>query len=171
MQHSGGHPAWSGSQHSYGASHQYRVLSHDWEEGEVGYTDLRASQVRQGSIFSHTLRCEHMSLSVYSRTQAYTCTQSCKQQFCPQHRFPKDHTCTPANRASSKQLSPASAWANVSNQTGAASAAAMAAIKRAATSTPSSSARPPASGSKSQSAPVKSVASSSRSNPFSATDR
>ena len=62
MQHSGGHPAWSGSQHSYGASHQYRVLSHDWEEGEVGYTDLRTSKVRQGSILSYTLRCEHISL-------------------------------------------------------------------------------------------------------------
>ncbi|RPD62329.1 hypothetical protein L227DRAFT_498826 [Lentinus tigrinus ALCF2SS1-6] len=95
---------------------------------------------------------------------------SCKQQFCPQHRFPKDHTCTTANRSSSKQTSPADAWANVSSQTSAASAAAIAAIKRAATTTPSSSARPPTS-SKSQSAPVKSVASSSRSNPFSATDR
>ncbi|TFK88192.1 hypothetical protein K466DRAFT_575484 [Polyporus arcularius HHB13444] len=93
---------------------------------------------------------------------------SCKQQFCPQHRFPKDHTCA-ANRASSKQ-SPANTWANVSNQTSAASAAAVAALKRA-TATPTSSGRSPEPTKTQSAAPTKPAASSSRSNPFSSTDR
>ncbi|KAI0712084.1 hypothetical protein C8Q76DRAFT_622096 [Earliella scabrosa] len=99
---------------------------------------------------------------------------SCKQQFCPQHRFPQDHTCSATGTASSKQSSATTAWSNVSNQTSAASAAAMAAVKRAAaTANKPSSSRPQATGKPQTSAPAKPVASSSKpkSNPFSATER
>ncbi|OJT14671.1 AN1-type zinc finger protein 2B [Trametes pubescens] len=100
---------------------------------------------------------------------------SCKHQYCPQHRFPADHSCADLPSSSAKTTSTAKTWTNVSNQTSAASAAAVAALKRAAASTtaPSpashnqvqSKSRPPA-----QAAP-KSIPSTSRSNPFSATDR
>ncbi|KAI0632338.1 hypothetical protein C8Q77DRAFT_1060389 [Trametes polyzona] len=95
---------------------------------------------------------------------------SCKQQYCPQHRFPQDHACAHANSATSKPAA-GSPWANVSNQTSAASAAAVAAIKRAAASAPSSRPSAPPK-SKPQPAPAaKPSATSSRSNPFSATER
>ena len=103
--------------------------------------------------------------------------QSCKQQFCPDHRFPKDHSCSATKGSASSQQGGGKAWANVQHQTSVASAAAMAAIKRAAaSSTSTASARtvprarvppkpqPPTSDSKASS-------SSSRSNPFSTTDR
>ncbi|KAL7279989.1 hypothetical protein ACG7TL_006400 [Trametes sanguinea] len=96
---------------------------------------------------------------------------SCKQQYCPQHRFPKDHSCSSAQPSTTKPAPAANAWANVSQQTGAASAAAMAALKRAAASTNASTSstsksqgsRPPAQPSAKPSA--------SRPNPFSATER
>ncbi|KAI0648096.1 hypothetical protein C8Q79DRAFT_905387 [Trametes meyenii] len=98
---------------------------------------------------------------------------SCKQQYCPQHRFPRDHSCSSASAQATKATSGTNAWANVSNQTGAASAAAMAAIKRAAASANASSqagrnhaqSKPPAPPA------AKPIASSSRTNPFSATER
>ncbi|KAI0661950.1 hypothetical protein C8Q70DRAFT_909335 [Cubamyces menziesii] len=99
---------------------------------------------------------------------------SCKQQFCPQHRFPKDHACSSSQASTTKSPPTANAWANVSNQTSAASAAAMAAIKRAAVSTTSSTST---SRSHAQSKPqaqtstAKPATSSSRPNPFSATER
>ncbi|TBU44464.1 hypothetical protein BD309DRAFT_862210 [Dichomitus squalens] len=97
---------------------------------------------------------------------------SCKQQFCPQHRFPKDHSCSTSRASVSRQPAATNTWANVQNQTSAASAAATAAIKRA-TATASTAprthsqpkAQPPSSDAKSGSS------SSSRSSPFSATDR
>ncbi|OSD07268.1 hypothetical protein PYCCODRAFT_1358818 [Trametes coccinea BRFM310] len=96
---------------------------------------------------------------------------SCKQQYCPQHRFPKDHSCSSAQPSTTKPAPAANAWANVSQQTGAASAAAMAALKRAAASNNASTSstsksqgsRPPAQPSAKPSA--------SRPNPFSATER
>ncbi|KAI0755046.1 hypothetical protein C8Q80DRAFT_406272 [Daedaleopsis nitida] len=98
---------------------------------------------------------------------------SCKQQFCPQHRFPKDHICAAANAASSKQSPAATAWTSVSNQTGAASAAAIAAMKRAAASAnkPTPSTRHQDRSKTTAAATPKPSASSSRPNPFSATER
>ncbi|CDO71425.1 hypothetical protein BN946_scf184909.g19 [Trametes cinnabarina] len=90
----------------------------------------------------------------------------CKQQYCPQHRFPKDHVCSSVQTSTTKPASAANAWANVSNQTGAASAATVAAIKRVAASTNASKSP----GSRPQAQPsVK--PSTSRPNPFSATER
>ncbi|KAI1793391.1 hypothetical protein LXA43DRAFT_972039 [Ganoderma leucocontextum] len=100
---------------------------------------------------------------------------SCKQQFCPEHRFPKDHSCSTSKASGSPQQAGTKAWANVQHQTSAASAAAKAAIKRAAASSNATvrtgsraptqvKPQPPSSDSKASS-------SSSRSNPFSATDR
>ncbi|KAM5533426.1 hypothetical protein V8D89_012864 [Ganoderma adspersum] len=98
---------------------------------------------------------------------------SCKQQFCPEHRFPKDHSCSTTKASVSSQQGGVKAW---QHQTSAASAAAMAAIKRAAASStaPSRTAPRTQSQAKLQSAPSDSktsASSSSRSNPFSATDR
>ncbi|TBU62237.1 hypothetical protein BD310DRAFT_811303 [Dichomitus squalens] len=97
---------------------------------------------------------------------------SCKQQFCPQHRFPKDHSCSTSRASVSRQQAATNTWANVQNQTSAASAAALAAIKRATATAPTAprthtqpKAQPPPSDAKSGSS------SSSRSNPFSAADR
>ena len=126
---------------------------------------------------SYSLR---LSLSVYMLMFWF---QTCKQQFCPQHRFPKDHMCTqalPSNVSTTKKP----------NQTAASSAAALAALKRAANATSSavsakanqsvpvaSSVKRPtptqpstvATAKKPSTAPA--PASSSRSNPFSKTDR
>ncbi|KAI0769009.1 hypothetical protein BD413DRAFT_478261 [Trametes elegans] len=98
---------------------------------------------------------------------------TCKQQYCPQHRFPKDHSCSSTPTSSAKSSATGKAWSNVSNQTGAASAAAMAVIKRAAASTsnPSTTSRAPPRKPQGTQASAKPASSSSRSNPFSATER
>ncbi|KAI0365727.1 hypothetical protein BV20DRAFT_972808 [Pilatotrama ljubarskyi] len=98
---------------------------------------------------------------------------SCKQQYCPQHRFPKDHSCASVASSTTKPSPASNAFANVSNQTSAASAAAVAAIKRAAASANTSS---PASRSQAQAKPqtqsgAQAAGTSSRPNPFSATGR
>ncbi|KAI0947245.1 hypothetical protein AcV7_009716 [Taiwanofungus camphoratus] len=106
----------------------------------------------------------------------------CKQQFCPQHRFPNTHTCVPPPNFAS---APARATAGVSSQALAASATAMAAIKRAmapanATSTSSQQSNPvsqmPMQAQDKAQPPLlakssSSSSSTSRSNPFSSTDR
>ncbi|KAI0354896.1 hypothetical protein OH77DRAFT_1481012 [Trametes cingulata] len=98
---------------------------------------------------------------------------SCKQQYCPQHRFPKDHSCSSTPTTTTKPSPASNAFANVSNQTSAASAAAMAAIKRAAASTKTQSlaSRPPAQAKAPAQASTQAAGSSSRPNPFSATTR
>ncbi|KAH9947565.1 hypothetical protein B0H21DRAFT_737818 [Amylocystis lapponica] len=102
----------------------------------------------------------------------------CKQQFCPQHRFPNDHACVSITAAKSSPGA-AKALADVSAQTSAASAAAMAAIRRAMASTTISSASMSSSAA-SHTPPQmaqppliakSSSSSSSRQNPFSPTDR
>ncbi|KAI8994144.1 hypothetical protein BD414DRAFT_481542 [Trametes punicea] len=98
--------------------------------------------------------------------------ESCKQQYCPQHRFPKDHACSQAQPSAAKPTATANTWSNFSSQTNAASSAAMAAIKRAAKSTnPSSSS---VSRSQAQTKPqgqATTKPATSRPNPFSATER
>ncbi|KAI0770230.1 hypothetical protein C8Q74DRAFT_1203040 [Fomes fomentarius] len=96
--------------------------------------------------------------------------ESCKQQYCPQHRFPKDHTCSATSASSPKQSPAGNAWTNVSKQTNAASAAAMAAMKRAAVSPNKSSTAPRTQPTATAQTPAKATASSSKSNPFSATE-
>ncbi|KAH8104739.1 hypothetical protein BXZ70DRAFT_1005247 [Cristinia sonorae] len=108
---------------------------------------------------------------------------TCKQQFCPTHRFPADHRCVTLPAA--KPSSPANGAASRPGPSG---AAAMAAIKRAVNTTTSSSSasrpappspqkrpQPPASPSKpiATSTSTKSTSSSTArpTNPFSATDR
>ncbi|KAJ3477384.1 hypothetical protein NLI96_g10503 [Meripilus lineatus] len=96
----------------------------------------------------------------------------CSKQFCPAHRFPNDHTCPKASAPTNAKPS----GTRPTPSTPAAGAAAMAAIRRAMNN-PSSSAS-----SSSSSSPARTVpptppktttpkASSSRPNPFSATDR
>ncbi|KZT65799.1 hypothetical protein DAEQUDRAFT_730966 [Daedalea quercina L-15889] len=103
----------------------------------------------------------------------------CKQQFCPQHRFPTSHSCTSG-------ASTASAAPSAKSQLSASSAAAMSAIQRAMASTniptPANATtrgttsqtrsilQPPVMGQSSSSTSTRS-SSSTRSNPFSATDR
>ncbi|PIL22471.1 hypothetical protein GSI_15159 [Ganoderma sinense ZZ0214-1] len=100
---------------------------------------------------------------------------SCKHQFCPEHRFPKDHSCSATKGSVSSQQGGVKAWTNVQHQTSAASAAAMAAIKRAAASSTAPARTTPRTQTQAKSQPppsdTKSTSSSSRSNPFSATDR
>ncbi|KIP05186.1 hypothetical protein PHLGIDRAFT_74650 [Phlebiopsis gigantea 11061_1 CR5-6] len=62
---------------------------------------------------------------------------TCKQQYCPQHRFPKDHICTGITSAATKPN------ASVAQSTSAAGAAALAAFKRATNTTTKSSVHPP----------------------------
>ncbi|KAH9850119.1 hypothetical protein C2E23DRAFT_870103 [Lenzites betulinus] len=98
---------------------------------------------------------------------------SCKQQYCPQHRFPQDHACAHV-QSLAKSSASSSPWANVANQTGAASAAAKAAVKRATASAANASSL--ASRAQTQNRPATHAAAnppaaSSRSNPFSATER
>ncbi|OBZ71591.1 AN1-type zinc finger protein 2A [Grifola frondosa] len=94
---------------------------------------------------------------------------SCKQQFCPQHRFPKDHTCITLSTAASKDSSSTKPFTSVSSHTSAASTAAMAAIKRTmVSSTPSHIQQTQG---KAHVPTAKPASSSSRTNPFSATDR
>ncbi|EMD39876.1 hypothetical protein CERSUDRAFT_45349 [Gelatoporia subvermispora B] len=106
----------------------------------------------------------------------------CKQQFCPQHRFPTSHPCSAVVNSSKGSSGPAQALSNLSTQTSAASAAAMAAIKRAAatTNTAPSTARPPRAATTTQNPPQpplmtkassSSSSRSSHSNPFSQQDR
>ncbi|KZT09137.1 uncharacterized protein LAESUDRAFT_735446 [Laetiporus sulphureus 93-53] len=107
----------------------------------------------------------------------------CKQQFCPQHRFPASHKCgslatstKPSSTTTEQRL------ANVSAQTSVISAAAVTAIQRAMASANSSSSSLTSRGltpimqARPQPPPVSqtstsSSSSSSRSNPFSQTDR
>ncbi|KAH9841641.1 uncharacterized protein C8Q71DRAFT_738022 [Rhodofomes roseus] len=107
----------------------------------------------------------------------------CKQQFCPQHRFPTSHTCSASASAKSASSS-ASPFQSASSQASAAGAAAIAAIQHAMASTNISNSstttlrstttqtrrapQPPVMG---QSASSASTRSSTRSNPFSQTDR
>ncbi|KAI0823928.1 hypothetical protein BC628DRAFT_1323586 [Trametes gibbosa] len=95
---------------------------------------------------------------------------SCKQQYCPQHRFPQDHSCAQVQSAVKASGSP---WANVTSQTGAVSAAAKAAMKRATASANASSTTSRAQVQPKNAPPAasKPVTASSRANPFSATDR
>ncbi|OCH84189.1 hypothetical protein OBBRIDRAFT_742006 [Obba rivulosa] len=108
----------------------------------------------------------------------------CKQQFCPQHRFPNSHTCSKTAASSSRGSSaPAQALFNVSSQASAASTAAMTAIKRAAASTNTSATTTrslrttPSAQSPAQPPPMAKASSSSsssrstHSNPFSQQDR
>ena len=107
--------------------------------------------------------------------------QTCKQQFCPQHRFAKDHDCV---APTSTKSSAARQAANISNQTSAAGAAALAAFKRSINSTPAAAKPTPASQARAvpvKSAPVKSTPavkaaadsgpSSAKKVPFSKSDR
>ncbi|TCD70898.1 hypothetical protein EIP91_001206 [Steccherinum ochraceum] len=114
----------------------------------------------------------------------------CKQQFCPQHRFPSDHKCA-ASASSSKAFTPSSGTSTPSSRSAPATTAAMAAIKRAMNNNSSATApsqpktnskTPSASPSKpspaatrvAASASTQSAASSSSTrstNPFSSTDR
>ncbi|KAH9922856.1 uncharacterized protein BXZ73DRAFT_51230 [Epithele typhae] len=100
---------------------------------------------------------------------------SCKQQFCPAHRFPQDHSCSSAAAVTSKPSSAASTWNNMSNQTSVASTAALAAIKRAAASKPVARPKVPV---KKETPPPTASSSSKpagsgapRPNPFSSTER
>lgn len=103
----------------------------------------------------------------------------CSQQFCPQHRFPNTHTCTPAASSSNSRTSSTTYLANAKNDSSVASAAAIAAIKRAMNNTANKAAAAAAkSVPKAKQAPVPapqavkaSSSSSSKTNPFSATDR
>lgn len=110
----------------------------------------------------------------------------CSQQFCPQHRFPSDHTCkTTETTAQTLSKPPTTTTSNVNtkaqdlaNGVSARSNAAMAAIKRSMASTkssakptPSSSAlQPPQSTQKSSSSSTSSP-SKTHLNPLSKTDR
>ncbi|KAL0579135.1 hypothetical protein V5O48_002867 [Marasmius crinis-equi] len=104
----------------------------------------------------------------------------CRKQFCPSHRFPGDHTCTPTSTSASSTR-PGAPTANSRllnlkaeiNKASSAGAATVDAIKKTmSSSTPSSTQAPApapikASASTSSSAP----SSSSHNNPFSKTDR
>ncbi|PSR70464.1 hypothetical protein PHLCEN_2v13615 [Hermanssonia centrifuga] len=65
---------------------------------------------------------------------------TCKKQFCPQHRFPKDHTCAAA--LTSSAANSAKPMKSLPAQASAASFAAIAAMKRAAKDSTVSSNRP-----------------------------
>ncbi|KAI0061412.1 hypothetical protein BV25DRAFT_1838930 [Artomyces pyxidatus] len=58
--------------------------------------------------------------------------QKCNQQFCPEHRFPADHSCS-STASSSKPSTSKPSFANAKSQASAAGAQAMAAFKRSAT--------------------------------------
>ncbi|KAG6812559.1 hypothetical protein H0H92_002211 [Tricholoma furcatifolium] len=99
----------------------------------------------------------------------------CRNQFCPSHRFPADHNCTPASTTSTSRpgvshLFNANAKTLNSKAT-AAGAATIGAVKKAAASAKATTLQVGQSGSSSASSETKTKAPSNHSNPFSKTDR
>jgi len=96
-----------------------------------------------GKVLFVPITC-NVSITACIQVKCVHASQKCKQQFCPEHRFPNTHVCSPLPASSGHTSSKASAaqtqgFANVASHTSAARNYAMAAIKRSVASAASSS--------------------------------
>lgn len=125
-------------------------------------------------VLFQPIRCDVSLLATFSIIQL-TPFQNCKDQFCPAHRFPTDHNCTPVTSPATKP-GVTNPFANINtknlnNKASAAGAASMGAIKKTMASTTTATAPKPKPAPVVKAEPPKPSAPSSSSNPFSKTDR
>jgi predicted nucleic acid binding AN1-type Zn finger protein len=124
-------------------------------------------------VLFQPIQCTVSTLKLCIRFFLLTVFQSCKDQFCPAHRFPADHNCTPVVSSNAK-LGVANPFANtntknLNSKASAAGAATMGAIKKAMSSATAAAPSKPAPIVKAP--PPKPSTFSTTSNPFSKTDR
>jgi hypothetical protein len=71
------------------------MLCNDGKDEGLHHSTLCPAQVREGALCSYRV-CRTSSFAL-GHHQAYEitrfCMQTCKRQYCPSHRFPKDHSC------------------------------------------------------------------------------
>ncbi len=99
------------------------------------------AKAKCGKVLFSPIRCDVRPIYGYTiGLLLIVAIQTCKKQFCPQHRFPKDHTCAAASTSSAANS--AKPTKSLPAQASAASFAAIAAMKRAAKDSTVSSNRP-----------------------------
>ena len=155
------------------------MFGYDWQAPDQVCAYLCQREMRQSVICTYQL--QGMLLVRVTSSQVSTLNllvfvvQNCKQQFCPQHRFPADHNCasTTATASASTAKVPSQQISELSNKASAASMATIDAVRKKWAATPiSASSKPVAVGASSRpSNSLSNATSSNNANPFSKTDR